>query len=381
MNKNKKRVVIDASSLLPYPGQKHLRGIGRTTLELIRTFESFKELPVEIVLFTQRLNPNRLQKYDFSFPQYHLPLPRWKCFDFIKSKFPLVELITRADLLHIPHNYSPVFNPKKAVVTIHDAMFLCEFGSDLHDKKTSRKIVKLGRSCRTVITDSYHSKRDLCKYAGINSEIIKVISLGYNKKCFKKIEEQSLLGDKLDMLLPLKSPYIFSVSCATGRKRSPELVKEYLKVAETRTMKHNLLMAWKNPPNEIVKLIDNHAQGKRVKLLNSVTDQELSFLYNGASFFIFPSTYEGFGLPVLEAMACGTPVITTNISSIPEVGGDAVIYLDSLEDKAIGNAITNIENDLYDKAKFGKASLVQANKFSWEQYAHEVLEVYLKCLT
>jgi glycosyltransferase involved in cell wall biosynthesis len=127
-------------------------------------------------------------------------------------------------------------------------------------------------------------------------------------------------------------------------------------------------------------MIQKKRIAKRIHILHTVTDEELSDLYRGATALLFPSIYEGFGLPVLEAMACGTPVVTTRAASLPEVGGDAALYLSSENDSELLEYMRQFENGSIDCGFFTRKSLDQASKFSWERCVAHTIKVYRDCL-
>lgn len=374
----KPRIVIDASSALPLPG-RFLDGIGRTTVELIRSLEKLEALPFDITLFSQRLKADRLQRYNFASPQRFLPLPRWSRLEWVRSRLPIVEMVTGGDLLHIPYNYAPVYNRSKTVVTIHDAMFLVCPEDHLHVPEQTRKTVELARSCQAVISCSQHSKDDLVRYADIDPDKIHVCHWGYDKQQFYPMEDKAGIARALADRYRIDAPFFLSVSCDVGRKNSPLVVKEFLKFAEADGEDH-LVMVWRNPPDDVKQIVASHPDGHRIHFISGVSDDDLRLLYNGATALLFPSRYEGFGLPILEAMGCGTLAVTTRISSLPEVGGDAAIYVDLDDENALLNVMTKFKNQEFDSEYLVARSLAQAARFSWDDCAKKTLEVYLKCL-
>ncbi len=370
----KKRVVIDASLIFTF-GEQCLPGIGRTTLELIKALEQIEDLPFELVLFGQRFSNNRFQRYGFASPVRYLRLPRWKCFNWLREKLPIVEFLTRSDLLHVTSNHAPVFAPHRTVVTIHDAMFLCYPEEHLHREKESADILTLAKACRAIITCSENSKKDLVNYGRIAERKIHVIHWGYDQTLFFKIPDPAANHAFLANRFQIVSPYFLSVSCDIGRKNSPAIVNNFLMMKEDKT-RHDLVMVWKNPLQEIKDQVAAHRRGKRVHFLSNISDEELRHLYNGATALLFPSEYEGFGLPVLEAMACGTPVITCNASSLPEVGGNAAIYIAPGDHLALLGEMEAFTQGKYNREELGVRCLTQAKKFSWSQCALKTIAVY-----
>jgi len=374
----KKRIVMDASSVFPFEG-KNLAGIGRTTLELVRALEKIESLPFELVLFGQRLSRERFQRYGFSSLVRYLRLPRWACFNWLRNKLPVVELLTGANLLHITSNYAPVFKSQKTIVTIHDAMFLTYPEGHLHSTEKTDEILGLARTCRAIITCSENSKKDLVVHGGINADKILVIYWGYDQELFFKIKDTTVVQDFLKKWFHLEAPYFFCVSCDIGRKNSPAVVENYLKLIDKENS-HDLVMVWPNPPQNIIDQVSTHSKGKNVHFLANISDEELRYLYNGATVLLFPSEYEGFGLPVLEAMACGTPVVTCNVSSLPEVGGKAAIYIEPGDHKALLRKMESFARGECNREKLSQKCMAQAKEFSWQKCARQTVQVYCDCL-
>ncbi|MDI9432760.1 MAG: glycosyltransferase family 1 protein [Planctomycetota bacterium] len=177
----------------------------------------------------------------------------------------------------------------------------------------------------------------------------------------------------------LDRPYFLSVSCDVGRKSSPELLAQFLKLAE-RGCTHDLVMVWRHPPEYVTAMVEANPEGQKVHLLPFVSDSDLRLLYCGATAMLFPSKYEGFGLPVLEAMACGTPVVTCNAASLPEVGGDAVIYIQPGDDAALHDVMAAFLDNGHDRQNLREKGRAQAARFSWERTARETLQVYSDAL-
>lgn len=372
-----KRVAIDASPALTF-GNNYLSGVGRSTVELIHAIEAIENKDIDIGLFVQRLSRERLQKYHFKSSSRALPLPRWPSLDWVRSALPTVELMTGADVIHV-QNLAPVFNPNRVIVTLHDAIFLVHPEPHLHTPEETKKMVDLARSCRAIITDSEHSKKDISNCMQIDPQKISVCYLGYDDKNFYVEPDQDRVKQILLDKFSIDTPYFVSVSCSIGRKNSPAVVEQFIRLCNE-GCDHHLVMVWRNPPDEVLKKVEAASLSKQIHFLKGVSDDDLRLLYNGATATLFPSSYEGFGFPVVESMACGTPVVTTNASSLPEVGGAAAIYIQAGDHDALLTVMRDIVNNRINLSEISARGLDQVKKFSWEKCALETIHVYEQTL-
>ena len=186
--------------------------------------------------------------------------------------------------------------------------------------------------------------------------------------------------DDLKVSFDLPKKFIFSVGSIEPRKNLLGLLKAYNLLSNELKKEYKLVLAgfkgWEN--KEIVDLINQDKEN--IFYLGFISDQELAKVYNLASCFLFPSFYEGFGLPVLEAMACGTPVVCSDSSSIPEVGGDAVVYCDPYDINDIKDKIEFVLKDSSLQQEMIKKGLERAQLFSWDKSADEHLKVFKSLL-
>jgi len=255
----------------------------------------------------------------------------------------------------------------KLVTTIHDLTFLKYPKS--HTKHSisahTRHLKRAKKYADKIITDSNSTKKDLIDY-GIDQSKITVIYPA-PAKIFKPINSKSKIK-AIKQNHNLKGPYILSVGTQEPRKNLPTLIKAF-----SRFKNKNLTLAivGKFGWGEHVKKVDN------VQLLGFVPDEDLVGLYSAAKAFVYPSIYEGFGFPILEAFSCNCPVITSNISSLPELGGNAAIYTNPKKEKDIYEAIKFVLNLGSESRKsLIQKGQVQAKKFSWEKTANQTLKVY-----
>lgn len=264
---------------------------------------------------------------------------------------------------------------KKIVTTVHDFSFILY--KDFHPKERIeyfekyffKNIVKSD----ALITGSEFSKKEILERLNFKSEDIHVIYHGVDHNLFK-------VYNNLDFSFDLPQKFIFSVGSIEPRKNLIALLKAYTLLSDELKSEYKLVLAgfkgWEN--REIMNIINKNKEN--IIYLGFISNIELAKVYNLASCFVFPSFYEGFGLPVLEAMACGTPVICSDATSIPEVGGDAVLYCNPNSVQDIKEKIEQlIGSDKLQKQMIAKG-LQRAKMFSWEKSAQEHMKVFQKVM-
>jgi len=366
----KKRIVIDATPLLYTEN-----GIGRVTRSLVSELIRI-DTPVDFHIFGRRLQGQDLGRYFPDLPTTHLRLPR--CAEKTIRSCRLIELLCQGDLYHATDFYLPIANPAKCVATIHDTIFLNQPEKMVDHQRLKKWVRNFARKCSRIIAVSEFSKQDIVRVLEIDPGKIDVVYCGVDSNTFFPESESDNIREQTVSLTGTNNPFFLAVSCSTGRKNTPLLLEAYDEFL-CNNPKHDLVVVW-NPPNEIRNKLATSRYSGRIHFTGRVDDKSLRILYNRATAILYPSLYEGFGLPVIEAMSCGTPVITSNNSSLPEVGGDAAIYVDPLDKTSIIHALEIFENnpllaeELYDKC------IRQAAKFTWERCARETLAVYLRCL-
>lgn len=367
-----KRLLIDINSIVPYYVSGRLNGIGRTTLELIQALSSVPDLPFEIVLYSQNMKGIGGRNTGLPFKNKHLYLPHREKIDRLLALFPVREWFTGYDLMHIPHNFEYVFRPDKCVVTIHDTMFFSYPESFLGHDFARENYPKFARKSKAIITCSENSKREIVKYMRVPEDKISVCYWGYNHQLFYP-------KNRIPNKYTGNNPYFLSVSCNVGRKNTISVLFAYEIL-----LKHNpyneLILVWRDLPNEIREKYTSSQYKNKIHFVSNITEEELSNLYSSATAMFFPSKYEGFGLPILEAMASGTPVVTCDNSSLKEVGGNAALYVEPEDIDSMAHIMEQFENDSLDVDSIKKAGILQASKFSWETCARQTIEVYKKCL-
>ena len=379
----KKRLLIDVNSVVPFYASGKISGIGRTTLELVKALDEIRdELPFEVTLYSQNMKGIGGRNTQTGFHNKHLYLPHRPKFNHVVKTLGLRELLSPYELLHIPHNYDIVRRPEKCVVTIHDAMFMKMDDARYNYSSLRRNVTALSIACKHIITCSEHSKKDLVETIQIPEEKVSVVYWGMKHECFYVKEDRDLLKDDIKNRLGVSNPFFIDISCnPIWRKRTDKLVEGFIRYCEMGG-KYDLVLVWGNPDPEIEKRFGNNIYFKdRIHYLKGIDDSMLSNLYNCSKALFFPSQYEGFGLPIIEAMACGTLVVTAKNSSLAEIGLDVPIYLNEENIvQSIADTMYNIEQNKIDMQSHIKKGLERAKDFTWSNCAKQTASIYEKLL-
>jgi glycosyltransferase involved in cell wall biosynthesis len=276
------------------------------------------------------------------------------------------------DVLHLPYDSCVAWKRGKLVTTIHDAKPL--LFPELRPKRNMHAriegvLVGDPKSKRDhVITISDSSRRDLIRYLGLSESGITAVPLGID-------------GTRFHPLPPGKSraskPYVMSLAGSDPTKNIVTLVKAFAAVPERLRMSYDLVLAGDvTKRTDVRQAIDHEGIASQTRLIGVVSDDTLIDLYQSAALFAFPSLYEGFGLPVLEAMACGSPVICSNTSSLPEVAGDAAILVDPRNVEQWSLELARMMEDAALRAELSERGRARALTFSWDRTAAETVAVY-----
>jgi glycosyltransferase involved in cell wall biosynthesis len=235
------------------------------------------------------------------------------------------------------------------------------------------------KNADAIITDSESSKKDIVKFVDIPPFKIHVVYLAASSE-FIKLNNTSML-DSIKMKYKLPDKFVLYVGDATWNKNLPRLIEAASKINVPLAMVGKTLIDkkidMKNPWNkDLVKVWELAEKNKNVFRLGFVSSKDLVALYNAATLFVMPSIYEGFGLPILEAMSCGCPVITSKEGSIPEIAEDACRYVNAYGIDNIAQGISEVFNNKNLQEELSKKGLIRSKKFTWEKTAEETVRVY-----
>ena len=361
------------------------RGIGNYTLKLIQnlakidfdnkyilytdTEDVYDVLPQERNFTVKRIFPSNY----FLWEQIALP---------IQAKEDAVEI------LHCTGNTAPIFLNKRIrlISTIHDVMFLKDYSELPKSASLYQRAGRLYRKTivpRTVkrlsraLTVSEFSKSDIIKHIpSLAHERIKAIYEAASEN-YCRIDK-TLALQKANSKFGFDGNYILTLGATDPRKNTELVINQYIELRNANKMNEKLLIV--GIPNgeqaKFYNIIQESHFKEDVIFTDFVSEEDLVFLYNGATIFLYPSSYEGFGIPPLEAMACGVPVITSNATSIPEVVGDAAILINPKNGEELKSALMKLLNEENQRATLIARGLEQARKFSWTKMAEETLMIY-----
>lgn len=284
----------------------------------------------------------------------------------------------KVDLLHSPHYTMPYLASCKTVVTFCDMIFfLHPFLHKLIKRFFFRSIIQLSsRKADAIIAISESTACDINLLLQIQSKKVYAIPLAAGDS-FRLINDRIGISKACHRYGLIPGNYLLFIGVLEARKNIPILLKAYRKLVD-RGIRQNLVIVGKKGwfYKEIFSTMTSLGLDKQVIFTGYVPDADLPFLLNGAFLFVYPSLYEGFGLPVLEAMSCGTPVVTSNISSMPEIIGDAGLLVDPTNINSLAENIEKLilSNSLRDSLR--QRGISRAATFSWERTARETLNVY-----
>ena len=285
----------------------------------------------------------------------------------------------RVDLLHNLFTTAPALPGVPQVTTILDVIYkrFPEAHSSLITQGMRLLVPLAARRSRRVLTLSRAAKDDIVRFLGVSENRVDVSYLGPGLDAAASSLDEQELRSRLELG---EAPIVLTVSAKRPHKNLERLFEAFLDV---RTEAEPVLVAPGYATFHEPRLHSRVAAlgaSRRIRLMGWLEDDVLDGLYRAAACFVFPSLAEGFGLPVLDALVRGTPTACSNTSSLPEVGGDAVLYFDPLDTRAITSAIEHLLTDPELRKRLRRVGYVQAAKFSWERTAEATLESYERAL-
>lgn len=378
------RVGINAQ-LLYLSGSYRAAGINRYIHQLTAHLRPLMDGDDSMVAFTGKwqLPPELMPKPGFAVRQSSLPT--WK---------PSVRILweqlvqpraiagERLDLIHSPSYVQPMICPTRSVVTMLDLSFLRM--PETFNRWNRNYLATMTRitahRCDRILTISESTRQDVIRFFGIPASKVEVTYLGVDP-VFRKIEDEQLLAD-FRVRRDVPERFLFYVGTLEPRKNVERLVEAYAQLKKSVDIPHKLVLGgakgWLY--ERIFARVQELGLQESVIFTSYIPYDELPLWYNCADIFIYPSLYEGFGLPPLEAMACGTPVVTSSASSLPEVVGEAAVTVDPYDVDALARAVAKVLSDPALRDRLAAQGPLQAARFSWQATAAQTLQAYKRVL-
>ncbi|MFH1413019.1 MAG: glycosyltransferase family 1 protein [bacterium] len=324
-----------------------------------------------------------------------------------QGRLSLEMLFHSPDLLFIPAHVLPVIHPKKSVVTIHDIGFKQTeklYSEEMivpMDSVKNRffnfliKIFTLGKhsgskldylqwstqyalkKAKQIITISKFSKKELLNNYKVKADKIKIVYNGYNNSLYRKIDNEIKTNAVLKKY-GIVQPFIFYVGRLGKKKNTDKLIEAYAIMRQKHPeINHRLCLAGDASfgYDEIKYQVSEFGLSNRVIMPGWVEEGDMPYIFNAASAFIFPSNYEGFGIPLLQAMACGTPVTASNTSSIPEIAKNAALFFDQDDVYDMAKKIAEIIQNNKKRKELIKLGFERIKNFSWQKCAQDTLNL------
>lgn len=364
------------------PCLKNKSGIGVYTYELTKRLQEYRDVEIEGNIF------NFFNRNDIKNDIHGLNFKKNIC-----TLFPygVYRMIWR----YVPIKYNFLFKRKsdiyqffnfvvppnvsgKVITTIHDLTYMLypHTMDPSNRKRLEKDMHNTIRNADYIITISESSKKDIIKYLGLDASKIEVIYPGVDETYKKLLSNDEIVVVKNKY--SINGKYILYLGTLEPRKNIETIIRAYNCFKKVDKNNIRLVLAGKKGwlYDSIFKLVEEFGLEEEVIFTDYVDDNDKAALYQGAEIFLFPSLYEGFGIPVIEAMASKTPVITSSSSSLPEVAGDAAIITEPLDYKMISASIESILNDNGLREKMIAEGVKQADKFNWDVSAEKLKNIY-----
>jgi len=367
------------------PAVHQQAGIGRYTRGLVQALTRLDSDNRYTLMVLGRTGAQFIPKtLPANFKLRFIPISdRWATVLWYRLNLPIpVELFSgQTDLFHGPSfTLPPSFTP--SLLTVHDLSFL-RYPQGAHPGLLAWLIKAVPRSLRRarhVLADSESTRADLIELMQVPSERITVIGAGVEKRFQPVTAPETLARVRARYRLPNR--FILSVSTLEPRKNLTGLIAAFNRMASSNALSsmadlHLVIAGGKGwLYDDIFAAAETSPLRERIHFAGYVADEDLPALYSLATLFAFPSHYEGFGIPVLESMACGTPVVCANNSSLPEIAGDAALLIEATDTEALTDAMHQLVIDASLREGLIQRGYEQAGKFKWEEAARRLLDVY-----
>lgn len=356
-------------------------GLGRYIRNLVTNLEKIDTKNQYYVLLLKK----DFEKISFSNPEFHKVIADFKWYGLTEQiNLPRILKSINPDLVHFPHFNVPIFYKGKFIVTIHDLIHqhfqtrtTTTLNPLLHNikrfgyKKIFSNAVK---NSYKIIVPSEFVKNQLIKEWKIEINKIIVTAEGVDEEMIKIIRETGE-NDFIKVVekFKFKKPYLFYVGNAQPHKNLCQLISAFKKLKEKYS---ELSLVLSGPDHYFWQQIRKSENTEYIKFTGFVSEKELVALYKNAEMFVMPSLEEGFGIPILEAMACSCPIASSNAGSLPEVGGEAALYFDPKNEEEMIRRISQLLDDKKLREILIKKGEQRYKKFSWQEMAIQTSKIY-----
>ena len=352
-------------------------GTGRYARQLLDGLASADGIS-QCVLFVNEMVAGQFDVDDPRFRKVVVEAPRRKYLPSNQLYFALGKKLRGLDFLHSPVSVSPLFSRTRTIITVHDLAFAIypEYYSKTGLLYWRFALRWACRKASRVLADSESTKQDLMRFMGVPAQKIRVVYPCLSLSCDGH-SPGSLAGFRLRYGLP--ENYVLHIGAPQGRKNLATLVKSFRIAKEKAAIPHKLVLA--GPESRLIDtlsaVIADSGMQDEVIFPGFIPEDDLPLLYQSAALLAFPSLYEGFGYPPLEAMGCGTPVVTSDASSLPEVAGGAGLFVaDPLNPEELATKILQVLQSPEMAAKMRALGLARARQFSRERMVAGILKAY-----
>lgn len=357
---------------------KYLSGVGRYAKNLVTELIKYDQENYSLISGIDHHFLSKSNYIDVSLPQSNLLLAN--------KLETLLGYVNDLDLIFSP--YYPVTERRsfKAVLTIHDLIPLRSpelFNNEMVFRFFDQDIRRTVNHVEHIIADSYSTKKDIMECYAVDESKISVVHLA-SDPVFSGYEDRNSLDEKSILnKYKINKPYLLSVCTIEPRKNLSRTLKAYKLLRERGSTDLCLVLVGALGWNyrELLKEITESKLADDIIITGYIPDEDLPVIYKCAQIFTYNSLYEGFGLPILEAMSCGVPVVTSNVSSIPEVAGDSVVYCNPYEVESIAEAMEKALTDESLQRRLSMLGKERAQLFSWEKTAAQTRDVFGKVLS
>ncbi len=357
-------------------------GIGRYVRELVRALAAVDQ-ETSYRLFVAGAKQESLPSVpgpNFTWrPTRVTPLWFARLWHRLQIPLPVETFVGRVPLFHATDfTLPPTLPGAKTLLTVHDLSFVRapETATPVLKAYLDQVVPRSVRRATHVLADSQATKDDLVELYQTSPEKITVLLSGVTAD-FKPVADPAVLKTVCERYHIPGNPYIFSIGTVQPRKNYARLIEALVALGPDFSDIHLVIAGgrgWLDSP--IYQAVTDHGLDKRVHFIGFARDEDLPTLYSAARCLAYPSLYEGFGLVVLEAMACGTPVITSKLSSMPEVAGDAALLVDPYSIEELSGALAQLLSSEALRAELVTRGFKQAAHFTWTRAAHQLKDIY-----